>query len=37
MSKKNNNLWTVIMKVLIAVATTIIGAIVGVQEAGNDE
>ena len=35
MSKKNNNLWTVIMKVLIAVATTIIGAI-GVQEAGND-
>lgn len=36
MSKKNNNLWTVIMKVLIAVATTIISAI-GVQEAGNDE
>lgn len=36
MSKKNNNLWTVIMKVLIAVATTIIGAI-GVQEAENDE
>ena len=36
MSKKNNNLWTVIMKVLIAVATTIIGSI-GVQEAGNDE
>lgn len=36
MSKKNNNLWTVIMKVLIAVATTIIGAI-GVQEAGTDE
>lgn len=36
MSKKNYNLWTVIMKVLIAVATTIIGAI-GVQEAGNDE
>lgn len=36
MSKKNNNLWTVIMKVLIAVATTIIGAI-GVQEAANDE
>lgn len=36
MSKKNNNLWTVIMKVLIAVATTIIGEI-GVQEAGNDE
>ena len=36
MSKLNTNGWKVIMKVLIAIATTILGAL-GVQEAGNDE
>ena len=36
MSKLNTNGWKVIMKVLIAIATTILGAL-GVQEAGNDQ
>lgn len=36
MSKTNTNTWTMIMKVLIAVATTILGAL-GVQEAANDK
>lgn len=36
MSKLNTNGWKVIMKVLIAIATTILGAL-GVQEAGNDK
>lgn len=36
MSKMNSNAWTIIMKVLIAVATTILGAL-GVQEAANDK
>ena len=36
MSKLNTHGWKVIMKVLIAIATTILGAL-GVQEAGNDK
>lgn len=36
MSKLNTNGWEVIMKVLIAIAATILGAL-GVQDAGNDK